>query len=279
MPKINPITILGSMLVLAGLLGPWFTFILYTNNSRQYWNSEISPFALKSTVHYVGDPSKRILSSNELYFYGMNTTTVGIISVLGAIVSFIGGSTNREKLIFVGGGLVLLSNLLFPMCLPGRYVAMEVGWGGAISTIGAFIIIFSYGFYFFKDIFNIFLNFFRDRMTVRKNGLFIVVLGFSYSLFTILYYVPFSGLLIVIYISLFFEIFNWRERVFLLIMVAAPIYMSSFYLFSMSIVFPPYFLLLSIEFFIVAFFINMGVYIILKRLGIINKVSRRVGFF
>ena len=151
MLKVNLITILGGMLVLTGLVSPWFTFSIVDHSIRTCWKFKMSPFTLTIKVYNVNDPFNEIISSGCHRFYRADTALIGVVCVLGAIFSFLGGGMDRWRLSLVGGVMTLLSTLSFWMCLPSYLSGLTVGWGISVSTFGAIVIISSIGLGFLMD--------------------------------------------------------------------------------------------------------------------------------
>jgi len=139
--KANPVTIIGGILVLTGLVGPWFSFSIVDHSVGNYLYFDMSPFFLNIKVSKVNDPFNEITSSGCHYFYGADKSLIGIVCIIGAILSFFGGGMDRWKLSLVGGITVLIATLSFSMCLPGYLPGLSVNWGSYISAFGAIVII------------------------------------------------------------------------------------------------------------------------------------------
>lgn len=141
MPKVNPLTILGGVLVLTGLAGPWFSFFMIDNSIGDYWHFDMSPFILTIKVSKVTDPFKEIINSSCFHFYGADTSLIGFACILGSILSFFGGYMDKWRFTLLDGAIALLSTISFSMCLPGYRPGLSVGWGSTVSFLGAIIII------------------------------------------------------------------------------------------------------------------------------------------
>ena len=91
MNKANIVSILGGIIVLTGLTGPWFSFSIVDHSVGNYWYFNMSPFFIVGKVSKVNDPFNEIKSSGCHYFYGADKSLIGIACIIGAILSFLGG--------------------------------------------------------------------------------------------------------------------------------------------------------------------------------------------
>jgi hypothetical protein len=165
-----------------GLVGPWFTFFGSDVTKGVYIKNEISPFVIKIEYSRLNDPFGEVFSSYSLFFYGINTSLVGLVCIIGAIAGVVGGVLNRPKLFLTGGILDILGIMAFATCMPGHYIDMQAGWGGIVSTLGIIVIIMSAGFGFMSEMLSSILNFIRRIIFKRRTIPFIIYLGVSYSL-------------------------------------------------------------------------------------------------
>ena len=168
--------------MLIGLVGPWFIFFGSDITKGAYMRNEISPFIIKIEYSRLNDPFDEVFSSYRVFFYGVNTSIVGLACVIGAIAGIVGGVFNSPKLFLTGGILDILGIMAFATCMPGYYLDMQAGWGGIASTLGAMVIIISVGFGFMSETLYSILNFIRRKIFQRRTVSFIIFFGVSYSL-------------------------------------------------------------------------------------------------
>lgn len=145
MLKANHIIIVGGFIVLIGLVNPWITFSVADQRAGNIWEFTMSPFTLNFNVFEISDPFHEIKSSGSQYFYKADATFIGITTILGILLSFIGGGLNKKRFIPLSGLITVLSIMAFWTTLPGYFSGLTVERGLYISLLGSFVIIFSTG--------------------------------------------------------------------------------------------------------------------------------------
>ena len=95
---------------------------------------QISPFIIRYRLE--GD------NFSNVWYYSSSMTLIGVIGLIGGIISFLGIFKNR-KLQFIGGIVTLFSLIFFGMNLPGIYPSFAWGFGSALSFYGVVIIFIS----------------------------------------------------------------------------------------------------------------------------------------
>lgn len=147
--KLNPGTLIGGILTLIGIFGPWFSFYSYSiyvnGTSEQYMKTtaKMSPFTSTFTTD---------ARTDNYYFYDPIASFIGVACIIGAILGSLGEYLDRWKITFIGGALPLLSTLSFFTCLPQnislsyvfkhRFTLMRHWY---LTIFGAILIIFSLG--------------------------------------------------------------------------------------------------------------------------------------
>ena len=109
MLKANYIVILGGCIVLIGLVNPWITFSVADQRAGNIGEFTMSPFILNVKVYEINDPFHEIISSGSEYFYKADSTFIGITTILGILLSFIGGGLNKKRLSPLSGLITILS--------------------------------------------------------------------------------------------------------------------------------------------------------------------------
>lgn len=167
MKKINPLSILGGILVLIGLVGPWFIFSGSDVTKGVHIKNKISPFVINIEYSRLNDPFGEVFSSYSVFLYGINTSLIGIVCIIGAVAGIVGGILNRPRVFLTGGILDILGILAFATCMPGYYMNMQAGWGSIVSTLGIMVIIISSGFDFMIEMRYSIINFIKRIMFHR----------------------------------------------------------------------------------------------------------------
>ena len=137
----NSIIILGSILIVLGLTGPWLHFQQSRRDVMYYL--DMSPFTL--SVRTV--PKDLNLDPVDEFFvnYKTDATVIGTANALGILLVLIGIFRIKRKLSWLGATLSFSSMLLFPTTLPVIYSGVSFRWGMIMNVIGILIIITSLG--------------------------------------------------------------------------------------------------------------------------------------
>ena len=132
MYKINPLNLLAIVLIIVGLIGPWFNFNVpaeYGDSVKKYLMGHfcISPFYISINVTSTSATSVfedvGVIGSGIFYFDNEKTLFVGILCIFGAFLSFIGECLNRAKITFASGIIVMVSVLSCFLLVPAYVIS------------------------------------------------------------------------------------------------------------------------------------------------------------
>ena len=137
--NIRNVMILGGILILIGLTGPWLHFGSARRNYMYYF--DMSPFYLivnKDPLDLNLLPEKEFIVN-----YKIDATFLGITNVLGVFLVFYGIFREKMKLRRIGTSLNVFSTLLFPTVLPIIFSSTSFRWGIILAIMGTFLILIS----------------------------------------------------------------------------------------------------------------------------------------
>lgn len=147
------IGIIGVCLTLVGTifqsLFPWITFkkgLVFPLPTPKPWRwvyYQISPFIIRYQLE--GDIVQ------EQWFYKMDTTLIGAICIIGAIIGLIGVFTNIRKINLAGGIMIMFALIGFGTCLPGLYPYIAWESGAKLTFFGSIMLISSAVIGYLKD--------------------------------------------------------------------------------------------------------------------------------
>ena len=130
------IILIGIILIPLSIFMPWYTAKVYGSETiRTYY---INPLFFSTDVE---DTTNSSFERITVGFYGVDTSFVGILGVLGNLFSIIGGLIRRWKISLSGGLLTLLSTFAFAACLPGYIPHLTISLTHIILLIGPLFIL------------------------------------------------------------------------------------------------------------------------------------------
>lgn len=149
--KINPLILLGGILILIGIFGPWislFSHWVYEDETSHLYGTtkaKMSPFTSTYTLRVL--PNNTVLRSGSYSYYDSTASLIGIACIIGTTLGFLGQSIDRWKITSIGGALSLISTLSFLLCIPANITIMSFKlmphW--YLTILGTVLIIFSPG--------------------------------------------------------------------------------------------------------------------------------------
>lgn len=143
------INIIGSIFILLGLLGPWFSWTVHYEDGTYTYS--LSPFLF--SIH-------KNSNSYMYFFHNIIESLIGVVCIVGALFGFVGYINSSGKAILIGGILGIGSAFAYTLCLPSMieigngywspfiYNYLNVGWGELI-TIGGGVIMITWATVFF----------------------------------------------------------------------------------------------------------------------------------
>jgi len=162
--RMNPLTLLGSIVIVTGVVSPWFGFHIPVKHGDATRISAMahcymSPFTLvvnlasasklRNTTIYV---DTGIIDCSLFNFYSVGPFLVGVACVAGAALSSVGESANRLRLTLAAGLALFSSTLSFSFLLPSKiflsvtYYRLAAMSGFWLTILGAILIFVSIGF-------------------------------------------------------------------------------------------------------------------------------------
>jgi len=154
-------TSFGLILIFIGVFGPWISL----NSSWTYFNettrvygktfAKMSPFTINFSSNIIAHspimkerkveiiPSNIFLGEGIDHFYDPVASLIGIVCIIGAIISAFGQYIDRWKIAFIGGVLTLSSTPSFFICLPKstNLLYFKVMWHWYLTILGAILLI------------------------------------------------------------------------------------------------------------------------------------------
>lgn len=150
------LSVIGSSLVIIGLLFPWFNYHLpqHLGGSR-FANSmahiSVSPFVLSITLTLTSNRSLyeniEVLSHKSFFFYNSVSSLIGLMCIVGSTLGLIGGCMQRSRISLIGGSASLFTAFFFPFLLPSSVLFIGINcyptWGFWLSLLGSILILVS----------------------------------------------------------------------------------------------------------------------------------------
>lgn len=173
-------TFIGSLLIFAGLSGPWLSFSAkwsYSVNETSRYHgktiAEASPFLINYTLSVTSStsldpgplreiiPLKIFLGEDNKFLYDPLASLLGLFCVLGAIIGVTGQYRNKQSISFFGGLISLVSTISFFITLPRNVNVLNLSvlsyW--YITSAGAIFIMVSSTFDFIQSLLRTILDF------------------------------------------------------------------------------------------------------------------------
>lgn len=131
------IIMLGGILSIVGLIGPWLHFSEYDQGSMYYF--DMSPFYL--SVEAVPKDLNLSPTQETHFFYRMDASFLGILNLVGGILVLVGTKLSRVRLSWIGLSLIFLSIIFFPTVLPIIFSDTVSRWGFIFTITGMIMIL------------------------------------------------------------------------------------------------------------------------------------------
>ena len=107
------IIILGGIISIVGLLGPWLYFSEFDKGILYHFSMNPLYLSIKSVPRDLNvSPSRE-----TAFLYRVDATFLGVINILGSVLLIIGAVKSRMKLGWIGVFSIFLSVILFPTVL------------------------------------------------------------------------------------------------------------------------------------------------------------------
>ena len=190
--KIKPLTLIGALigliLILIGIFGPWISLNsswIYNNETSRIYGetyAKMSPFTITFSSNIVAHspimherkvqiiPSNIFLGEGIKHFYDPLASLIGIVCIMGGIISALGQYIDRWKIAFIGGVLTISSTLSFFICVPNstNVLFFTVMWHWYLTLLGAILLIACATFhltqYFVENLVKLFIPFSYARV-------------------------------------------------------------------------------------------------------------------
>lgn len=157
--------LIGLILVLIGIFGPWFSFDAnwrtYNKTTTIYGktSTKMSPFTITCSVKVIATspiipntrlqqiiPTKISVVDTIRHYYDPLASLIGISCIMGVIIGFLGQYTDRRKVNFMGGVISISSTLSLFLVIPKNvdlfdFIIMRswylTFWGAILITLCA----------------------------------------------------------------------------------------------------------------------------------------------
>ncbi len=127
--------ILGGIISLVGLLGPWLYFSEFDKGILYHFSMNPLYLSIKSVPRDLNvSPSRE-----TAFLYRVDATFLGVINILGSVLLIIGAVKSRMKLGWIGVFSIFLSVILFPTVLPVIFMDTTPRWGMIFTAFGMFL--------------------------------------------------------------------------------------------------------------------------------------------
>jgi hypothetical protein len=144
--RINGVIIIGVFLATSGLIGPWFSFDRCDREVGECYSITMSPFIFTVEISDFNSPNRDAIDHQVFYLKQLDEVSIGVVCVLGSLLSLYGVTKKRLKLALYGGCIVVISVLAFSIVLPvgaSGFTRMSIGWGAYVTLSGALLMIVS----------------------------------------------------------------------------------------------------------------------------------------
>jgi hypothetical protein len=131
------IIMLGGILSIVGLIGPWLHFSEYDQGSMYYF--DMSPFYL--SVEVVPNDLNLSPTQETHFFYRTDASFLGILNLVGGILVLAGMILSKVRISWIGLSLIFLSVMFFPTVLPIIFSDTESRWGFIFTITGMIMIL------------------------------------------------------------------------------------------------------------------------------------------
>jgi hypothetical protein len=128
---------LGGILSIVGLIGPWLHFSEYDQGAMYYFS--MNPFYL--SVRVVPNDLNLSPTQETHFFYRVDASFLGILNLVGGVLVLTGIILSREKLSWVGLSFTFLSIILYPTVLPIIFFDTAPRWGIIMTVSGLTLIL------------------------------------------------------------------------------------------------------------------------------------------
>ena len=131
------IILVGAVLSIMGLIGPWLNFSEFDDGTVYHFNLNPLYIFVRSTST---DPT--ILPAQSMqYLYRIDASFLGLSDLLGGIIVVMGTMRSNTKLSWIGLTLIFISLILFPTVLPIIFMDTTLCWGMISTATGMFLIL------------------------------------------------------------------------------------------------------------------------------------------
>ena len=131
------IILVGAVLSIMGLIGPWLNFSEFDDGTVYHFNLNPLYIFVRSTST---DPT--ILPTQSMqYLYRIDASFLGLSDLLGGIIVVMGTMRSNTKLSWIGLTLIFISLILFPTVLPIIFMDTTPRWGMISTAVGMFLIL------------------------------------------------------------------------------------------------------------------------------------------
>jgi len=120
--------IIGVFLATSGLIGPWFSFDRCDLEVGECYSITMSPFIFTVEISDFYSPNRDAIDHQVFYLKKLDEVSIGVVCVLGSLLSLYGVTKKRLKLAPVGAS---------------GFTRMSIGWGAYVTLLGALLMIVS----------------------------------------------------------------------------------------------------------------------------------------
>ena len=131
------IILVGAVLSIMGLIGPWLNFSEYDKGIVYHFNMNPLYLSVKSTSTDPTIPPDQRMH----YLYRIDASILGLSDLLGGIIVVMGTMKLNTKLTWIGLALIFISLILFPTVLPIIFMDTTPRWGMISTAVGMFLIL------------------------------------------------------------------------------------------------------------------------------------------
>lgn len=142
--RINGAIIIGVFLAISGLIGPWYSFDRCDLEVGECYSITMSPFIFTVEISDFNSPNRDAIDHQVFYLKQLDEISIGVVCVLGSLLSLYGVTKKRLKLGLYGGCIAITSVLSFSIVLPvgaSGFTRISIGWGAYVTFIGALLMI------------------------------------------------------------------------------------------------------------------------------------------
>lgn len=140
--RLDGVITIGVLLVISGLIGPWYSFDKSDREVGESYRITMSPFVFTVEISDFYNPHRDPIDYQVYYLRNLDEVSIGVVCVLGSLLSLYGIIKKRVKLSLYGGCVAFISVLSFSIVLPvgaSGFPRMSIGWGLYVTLLGALL--------------------------------------------------------------------------------------------------------------------------------------------